>query len=317
MTDIILKWNNEQFSLFHSDDFVVQNIENLTWAQNDLSLTTNPYLAGDTVQNNVGGARDITVTLKPTKDKGDYNDLIHKLARIHGKEVSLVWKNRVIPSFFYYMGDEHTDEHLVAPLETDLTISGVVNEFESQRFDDGVIITFNVHCSNPYWTSTEAQGGGASGNEAGTINNYSEMPTGLKIEIPNFSFANNTDDYDISIFYGEAGDYEYQYDIEFYPLAGYTNASSTVKFFATFEKGKVSLKRGTDEASADDMSTKIGWKVLRAELSGTSYTAVEVTEFPQMPLSVAQEQLTFFVYHLGASAGTETTAYLSHYPMFI
>lgn len=320
MNDIIIKWNNEQFSLFNSDDFVVQNIENLTWAQNELSLTTSSYLPGDTVQNNVGTARDITITLKPTKGKGDYNDIIHKLARMHGKEVTLVWKNRVIPSYFYDVYQEHTEENLIAPLETDLIITGIVNEFESQRFEDSVIITLNVHCSNPYWTTQEPISSTVvSSLDEGTFNNYSELPTGIKIEIPDFQFSStdpNVSYYQLFILNGENADFGTGYEIDFFPLPGYSNASGTVNFWATFEKGKISLKRGTTESTATNISAKVGWKVLKAEkISPGTYVGYEVTEFPCMPLSVTQDQLTFSLNATNAGSSTQVT--ISHYPMFI
>jgi len=315
MNDIILTFRGENCSLFHSDDFIVENIENLTWGQNELALTENPYLAGDTVQNNRGMARDITISLKPTKDKGEYGDIIHKFARMQGSEVTLTWKDRTIPSYTYFSFLPHTEENLVDPLVTDLTISGKVKEFETPRFENGVLVNFTVHCSDPYWKA-ETQAIHLSRQttpEFAYFCNYSEVKTGLVIDVPDFSLPSNNDYINIDFnVYDEANMFTIR-------LINLTNGSVGGDFFrAVFEKGKVTLLLGDDEYSATNASTEVGWKIFRQRRIGeNAYQPYEVTEFPYFPFSESSEQVVLLVTQLLSGATIQPEATIKQTPCFL
>lgn len=326
MNDILLKFNTESYSLYNSSDFIVENIENLSWAQNTLSTTSSPFLAGDTVQNNVGMPRDITITLKPTEDKGNYGGLVHKFARMQGKTVQLVWKNREMKSFTYDFNEAHIPANEYPPLVSDLMIEGVVNEFDTPRFENKVGVVFNIHCSNPYWqtlnpiyinTNTDP-------NHMTAACNYSEVKTGYQIFIPNFYIDNINEYYEFWINGSGTADEKANYDLRIYPK--YIPASGDISGamgIITMEKGNVSIRlaeTNTEEGRkyAADITDKVSWKMFRDKKTAPStYQRYETIEFPYFPVSTKNEPILLeavFVDSLGTHhIGTQ----ISYNPKFI
>jgi len=136
MNDIILGGTNTgtEYNLFHNDDFEVSNIENLTWSEYELSTSTNPFKSGDTIQNQRGLARDISIELKPIKDKGNFSKILNDLMKFVGDDVYLQWLNQECDG-----------------ITSDWVIYGVMDSIEVPRFSNDVRATLNIHCSDPYW----------------------------------------------------------------------------------------------------------------------------------------------------------------------
>lgn len=177
MNDIILRgvYDSIQINLFKSDDFIVSNIENLTWTQYDLATTDSPFLDGDKVQNIRGLARDITVELKPRKDKGDFTNILNPILKLAGQEVVLIWKNQIC--------DGET---------ADWKINGIIDSIDPPRFEKDVRLTFNIHCSNPYWHSA---GVTAQSDANGYVQLKGTAPTKVNIYIPNGTIPSTNVEY--------------------------------------------------------------------------------------------------------------------------
>lgn len=320
MNDIILSFDTVSLSLFNSKDFIVDKIENLTWAQNELALTTNPYLAGDNIQMSRGLPRDITITLKPTEGKGDYGDIIHKISRGFNKECTLTWKNRKIPSYTYILGQAHTDANLIEPLTSDLVISGRMNELDSPRFDDGVRIVFNLHCSNPYWQTKNAQTISLP-NTSGSVTvkkfcNYSAITTGFKVVIPLFSLneegSGNAPEYcNIDFLVGGQWQLVNYYRIQLYAT---TNVSALGKnLYLSFEEGNISIKQGSTEETATNIADKVGWRVLR---STNGFFDTQLNEIPRVPTSEVDEELRAKISYVGEVTPPADNV-ITYYPKFL
>lgn len=140
MNDIILGGTNTgtEYNLFRNDDFEVSNIDNLTWSEYELSTSTNPFESGDTIQNQRGLARDISIELKPIKDKGNFSKILNDLLKFVGDGVYLQWLNQECDG-----------------ITSDWVIYGVMDSIDVPRFSNDVRATLNIHCSDPYWRSTK------------------------------------------------------------------------------------------------------------------------------------------------------------------
>lgn len=299
MNNIFLKWQTYEVSLFDNEEFIVENIENLTWANSELALTTNPYTAGDNIVNARPMARDIEITIKPTADKGDYSKLVHKLGRLFNKEVTLLWKDREIPANMTVEGEE------MPPLITDVQISGIVNEFEAPRFNDSVKIRFNVHCSNPFWQTTEEQEGGASTSSTGIYCPYSEVDCGFSITFLG-EFA--VQDYDNFYFR-----FDYENDtippwaIEITPRpSGGVYSINSLKL--TFTKNAIKMQSG----SGVDVAKFFDFSLLRGEFEAPNiWNMKAVNEMPSIP--VAAEPFMPFAYF----SNNRVNASLTWTPLFL
>lgn len=296
MNDIILTWGAFSVSLFHSDDFIVEKIENLTWGNSDLATTVNPYFAGDNLQNKRPMARDITITLKPTEDKGDYSDLLHKLGRLFNKEVTLTWKNRVIPSLV----DNYPD------LTTDLVISGVVNEFECPRFEKDVRITLNVHCSNPYWTSLASLTANILTPEVGTTPfvTYSDVDCEMEFDVPNLDFAMGVEWLEITFNKDNA-----DWAIIYIQLANSAETINNAYNHFIFNKGKIKVLSGETAQTAVDVTSMFNWEFV----SATDYNVL--LGLPVMP-AAASEVTVIAVRHRGINTARKAMTFYWN-PQFI
>lgn len=136
MNDIILGGTNTgtEYNLFRNDDFEVSNIDNLTWSEYELSTSTNPFTSGDKIQNQRGLARDISIELKPIKDKGNFSKILNDLMKFVGDDVYLQWLNQECDG-----------------ITSDWVIYGVMDSIDVPRFSNDVRATLNIHCSDPYW----------------------------------------------------------------------------------------------------------------------------------------------------------------------
>ena len=150
----------------NNDAFILANAENLTWGQSNLSLTENPYKSGDIVQNSKGAARDITLELKPLKNRGDYTSLYNKLALSVGRVVTLVQRDAKV-------SETETDE---------ISIGGIITEFEAPRIGTDLRCTLTIHCSNPYWYGTLIENAESTN---GKLTVKGTAPTKLDVVIPN------------------------------------------------------------------------------------------------------------------------------------
>lgn len=282
MYNIILKWQTYEVSLFDNDEFIVENIDNLTWANSELALTTNPYMAGDNIANARPMARDIGITIKPTSDKGDYSKLVHKLGILFNKEVTLVWKDRVIPSNTILEGEE------MEALITDVQLSGIVNEFEAPRFDDSVRIQMNIHCPNPFWETVEAEDYGVGG---AVFCSYTEVDCGLSI-----GFLNLNDGIQDNGYFDM--DFSYITPDESIPPTTirikkkYNESGGVIginNLHATFEKGNVDIYEiyNGNKMSLNDTFT---FSFMRGVWDDGSWQMEEVNEFPKMPSSLCPFQ---------------------------
>lgn len=191
MLNIQLIWDGLIVPLFGNDEFECEKIENLTWGEAELATSDNPFRAGDILHNSRPMPRDVTITLKPLKDKGDYTSLLHKLCRMYNKEVRLLWINRPIKAYTTAYGSTEQLPDITATCE----LTGIVNGIECPRFSDGVRIEINVHCSNPYWIGPQ-RSASISGAE---LCLYSDVNPCFTIEINDFVLSNTSNTYRLSI----------------------------------------------------------------------------------------------------------------------
>lgn len=308
MKDIILKWGAFELSLFNSSIFKVENIENLTWGSSELATTVNPYLPGDNIQNSRPMPRDITITLVPLEDKGDYSDLIHQIARLYNKEVTLVWKNRVIPPLI----SGYTS------LTTDLQISGTLNEFETPRFGkESVKLVFNIHCSNPFWSAIQETEVSLSHTSliSAYFCNYSEIDAGFKLEFTSVQLSEESPYIRVDI---EGTPIAFQFYITsatpgVYPSDGY--------LCLTFEKGNVSLVAGSSKETAANAANRYKWSVykgVRISLEEQRYSYTPFNGIPLIPTSTQRCYLLIIGNRIGASLSRPySTAKLTFTPKFI
>ena len=196
MFNISLNWDGLNLPLFESDEFICEKIENLTWGDSELATSTNPFRAGDIVQNSRPMPRDIVITLKPTSDKGDYTSLLHKLSRMFNKSVRLIWLNRLVKSFT----TEYGSTTQLPDITTTCEIDGIVNGLECPRFSDGVRIEINIHCGDPYWKATQ-RSANLSGAE---LCLYSDVDPGFTMEINDFALTSTSAVYRLSISYDDS-----------------------------------------------------------------------------------------------------------------
>lgn len=271
---IVLKWDGVVFPLFDTAEYKCEKIENLTWGNSELSTSTNPSRAGDIVQNRRPMPRDIVITLKPTSDKGDYSNLIHKFARMFNKSVTLFWESRRIPSFIANV-DDYT---------ADFILNGVVNEFETPRFDDGVRIVLGVHCENPYWTATSSI---VKSSQQGQVLHtclYSDVGVGFKLIIPNLEFTASTQQVTVNI--NSAQPNRALFTLYIRPIWRGSTISGAFNSFE-FKNGIVTILSGADEASATDATSKFQWYFDKGGIEKT-------TEFPSLPVTAGEIRIDFY-----------------------
>lgn len=117
-----------------NDDFVVSNIDGIRIGQLELATQTSTYGMGDTIVNQRLMPRDITVSLKPLKGKGDYTPIYEQFSKRLGKECYLIWKDRETADGTFTM-----------------FIKGVMTECELPMFEQNNEVTFTLHCETPLW----------------------------------------------------------------------------------------------------------------------------------------------------------------------
>lgn len=270
MKDLFIQCDTIEIPLFGSEDFVVDNIENLTWANTELSLATNPYRAGDIITNARGLARDVGITIKPLDKVGDFNNIVHKFARLVNQRIKLIWKNRSIPSLTLDRGNvppQYYDD-----LECDLVLFGAVNEFDVPRFSNDVRLSFNIHCENPYWETVEKyRVDTVDGGLATPFCAYTEVKTGIEIEIPDLHLSSSET---VRIEFESPRDVTGK-DIKWYiaisPLIQGTTINYAYNKF-TFDNGKVTVMSGADEASAVYTGALFKWAVYWAAYNPNTET---------------------------------------------
>lgn len=311
MYNIILKWQTYEVSLFDNDEFIVENIENLTWANSELALTTNPYTAGDNIANARPMARDIGITIKPTSDKGDYSKLVHKLGRLFNKEVTLVWKDREIPANMTLEGEE------MEPLITDVQLSGIVNEFEAPRFDDSVRIQMNIHCPNPFWETVNAEEYSVPKSSTSVFCPYTEVDCGITIGfISDDTYGIHGTDYFVMRF-----DYQTPDDsippTEINIKRRYTDSGiiGESNMYATFEKGKVEIYE-IYNGEKYNYDKEFTFSFLRGVKTGENPTTWQMEEINELP-AMKNLSVPFFVSAWFEPNVGRTNGVISWKPLFL
>lgn len=283
MYNIILKWQTYEVSLFNNDEFTVENIENLTWGNSELALTTNPYMPGDNIANAIPMARDIGITIKPTADKGNYDNLVHKLGRLFNKEVTLVWKDRVIPANMEFQSEE------MAALETDLQISGVVNEFDAPRFSDSVRIQLSIHCSNPFWEAEEQQAIASTGATYIACP-YTEVDCGLTVGFDEGDYGVQSQTFSMDFHWEDESITPYYIELKRRTTEGVVSVDN---IYVKIEKGKIKIYTLNDgvETDVSNFFTFTFYKGVKIE---GGWQAEQVNELPVMPTSTVPFTLYAF-----------------------
>ena len=162
-------------SLFDDEKFIVENVEGLRAGQIELATTDNPYRMGDIVQNKRLLPKDITVTLKPTADKGNYSKLFDTFARYLGNTVYLLWKNRETADGTFSM-----------------LLEGVMTECELPAFEDGTRVSFTIHCETPLWRS---MGGAITFTGMSLTLKGNAPPDDVQITVPNGTIPSGAGNY--------------------------------------------------------------------------------------------------------------------------
>lgn len=130
--------NNNAVKLCN-DDFVVSDIDGIRLGAAELAAQSSVYQIGDTIINTKIMPRDITVTLKPLKDKGDYTQIFDKFAKRLGKLCYLIWKDRVTADGIFTM-----------------SLEGTMTECDLPMFNKKNELSFTLHCARPLWRGNSA-----------------------------------------------------------------------------------------------------------------------------------------------------------------
>ena len=151
--DFIICYDDEEnytktIDLNDTSEFVVESVSNISWAESEIAASVNPFVAGDTLQNVHPMPRDIEFIIKPNSSKGNYDSLVNLFSKGVGRKIVLV-RDIDFSSF-----------------TVRTRIEGVMQNFDTPRFENNTRIAFTVHCSNPYWKSANLPMTFESGDES-------------------------------------------------------------------------------------------------------------------------------------------------------
>lgn len=307
MKDLILNFGDFSYSLFNSNDFIVKSIENLSFASANLALTTTPYADGDTVQNSVGNARDITLTLKPLKSIGNmdavfaFDRVIHTFARMYRRTVSLTWKDKETPSF--------RDD---IPLKRDWYIEGIISEIECSRFESDVELSINIHCSYPYWSIKNGLIARfpASGSVSNEFYIYTDAPAPLKVYFGEFNGG-----------YGK-----YVVDFDYFNSGGFVLETQRLEVITAdnsligelkldFTKNRLTAILTDADHNETDVTSKISWAYSVTSMGMTSSQFSLPRIYPVQKYVKAQI-MGYYYDNQGTLLGN-TPVQLTYFPAFI